>query len=44
MERLDKAADMIEADRRYLVSKTKKSFGGTERASCNRPWLLERLA
>jgi predicted AAA+ superfamily ATPase len=44
MERLDKAADMIEANRRYLVSKTKTSFGGTERASCNLPWLLERLA
>jgi predicted AAA+ superfamily ATPase len=43
MERLDRAADMIGATRRFLVSKTKRTTGGAERASCNLPWLLERL-
>ena len=43
MERLDKAADMIGATRRFLVSKTKRTSGDADRASCNLPWLLERL-
>jgi len=43
MERLDKAADMIGATRRILVSKAKRTTGGPNRASCNLPWLLERL-
>jgi predicted AAA+ superfamily ATPase len=43
MDRLDKAADMIGASRRYLVSKTKRTTGGVERASCNLRWLLEHL-
>lgn len=43
MERLDKAADMIGATRRFLVSKIKKTSGDADRASCNLPWLLERL-
>mgnify|MGYP001826192880 CR=1 FL=1 len=43
MERLDKAADMIGATRRFLVSKTKRTSGDPDRASCNLPWLLERL-
>jgi predicted AAA+ superfamily ATPase len=41
--RLDKTADMIGATRRILVSQTKRTVGGTERASCNLPWLLDRL-
>ena len=43
MGRLDKTADMIGATRRILVSQTKRTVGGTERASCNLPWLLDRL-
>jgi predicted AAA+ superfamily ATPase len=43
MERLDRAADMIGASRRYLVSKTRRTTGTVKRASCNLPWLLERL-
>jgi len=43
MERLDKTADMIGAKRRFLVSKTRRTTGGPKRASCNLPWLLDRL-
>ena len=43
MDRLDKAADMIGASRRILVSKTGRTTGGAERVSCNLGWLLERL-
>jgi predicted AAA+ superfamily ATPase len=43
MARLDKTADMIGASRRFLVSQTKRSTGGKERASCNLPGLIERL-
>ncbi len=43
MDQLGTTADMIEAARRYLVSKTKKTIGDETRASCNLPWLLERL-
>ena len=43
MERLDKTADMIGANRRFLVSKTQRTTGGPKRASCNLPWLLEQL-
>ena len=43
MDRLDKTADMIGATRRILVSQTTRTVGGTERASCNLPWLLNRL-
>jgi len=43
MERLDKTADMIGATRRFLISKTRRTSGDADRASCNLPWLLERL-
>jgi predicted AAA+ superfamily ATPase len=43
MTRLDKAADMIGASRRYLVTKTKRTTGGANRASCNLGWLLKQL-
>lgn len=43
MEQLDKSADMIGADRRYLVSQTNRSKGDSKRASCNLSWLLEQL-
>ena len=44
MKRLDTAADIISATRRILVSKTVKSTGNLERASCNLPWLLSLLS
>ena len=43
MSRLDKAADMIGASRRFLVSQTRASTGDDERASCNLPGFIERL-
>lgn len=43
MDRLEKAADMIGASRRILVSKTGRTTGGAERVSCNLGWLLKRL-
>jgi hypothetical protein len=44
MGRLDKAADMIGATRRFLVSQTRRPTGDDHRASCNLPTLLERLS
>ena len=41
MDRLNKAADLIGASRRFLVSKTSKTAGEGNRVSCNLPWLLE---
>jgi hypothetical protein len=43
MDRLDNTADMIGANRRFLVSKTKRTVGVADRASCNLSWLLDRL-
>lgn len=43
MNRLDKAADLINASRRFLVSRTSKRTGNANRVSCNLPSLLEEL-
>ena len=43
IDRLDKTADLIEAERRFLVSKTIEVAGDDQRASCDLPWLLSRL-
>ncbi|MCW8985376.1 MAG: DUF4143 domain-containing protein [Thermoanaerobaculales bacterium] len=43
MDRLEKAADMIGASRRILVSQTGRTTGGADRVSCNLGWLLKRL-
>lgn len=43
LARLDKVADMIDARRRFLVSKTTDDAGDERRASCNLPALLARL-
>ena len=43
MARLDKAADMIKASRRFLVSKTSRSSGHEHRVSCNLPTFLNHL-
>ncbi len=43
MARLDRAADMIGASRRYLVSKTRRATGDEVRASCDLDAMIERL-
>ncbi|MEW6357000.1 MAG: ATP-binding protein [Planctomycetota bacterium] len=43
MDRLDKAADLIGASRRFLVSKTSRTTGDGDRISCNLAWLLNTL-
>ncbi|HEU4580978.1 MAG TPA: ATP-binding protein [Polyangiaceae bacterium] len=42
--RLDKAADLVSADRRLLVSQVATSVQGERTASCNLPWLLEQAS
>ena len=43
MARLGKAADMIRASRRFLVSQTSRSSGDQRRVSCNLPTFLDHL-
>jgi uncharacterized protein len=43
MERLNRAADMVGANRRLLVSQVSTITEGKNGASCNLPWLLDRL-
>jgi predicted AAA+ superfamily ATPase len=43
MSRLDKAADLIGASRRFLISQVGRSSGNAERVSCNLPGFIERL-
>ena len=43
LARLNKTADWIQADRRVLVTQTPRSSGTGRQASCDLPWLLERL-
>jgi hypothetical protein len=43
MARLDKAADLIDARRRILVSQVPESTDSGQRVSCNLPWLIEHL-
>jgi hypothetical protein len=43
LQRLDRAADLIDADRRFLVSQTASPSGDERRASLDLPGLLERL-
>jgi len=44
MDRLQRAADLVGASRRFLVTRTTQPAGNHHRASCNLAWLLERLA
>jgi predicted AAA+ superfamily ATPase len=44
MKRLDKAADMISASRRFLISQTGRSSGEDDRISCNLPAFLKHLS
>lgn len=41
--RLDKVADLIGAQRRFLVSQTTRVIEGDRTVSCDLPWFLERL-
>jgi len=43
MNRLDKAADLVDASRRYLISQTPHPAGDERRASADLPWLLARI-
>jgi len=43
MEKLNRTSDLIRADRRFLVSQVSKPAGDDHRASCNLPWILERI-
>ena len=43
MERLNKVADSIAADRRILISRIKNSFTGEKTTVCNLRWFLEHL-
>ena len=43
MRRLDKAADIVGASRRFLVSQTRRSSGDARRVSCNLSSFLARL-
>ena len=43
MARLNKVADMIEAEKRILVSQVAQSTDSPSMLSCNLPWLIEHL-
>ena len=43
VDRLNRTADMIQATRRVLVTRTASPSGNDRVASCNLPWLLEQL-
>jgi uncharacterized protein len=43
MSRLNQAADMIAADRRFLISQTRQIVDEGSRVSCNLEWILETL-
>lgn len=43
MSRLNQAADMIAADRRFLISETRHIVDDGNRVSCNLEWILETL-
>jgi predicted AAA+ superfamily ATPase len=43
MQRLDKAADLIGASRRFLISQCRDAVGNDHRAACNLQWLIEHI-
>jgi hypothetical protein len=43
MARLDRAADLVGADHRTLLSQVRTPAGDARRASANLEWLLDRL-
>lgn len=44
LERLAKTADMIGAEERFIISRTKTTMAGRGRVSCSLPWFLKRIA
>ena len=44
VQRLNKVADLIGADRRFVLSQTRSPAGNEYRASCNLEWVLDRIA
>ena len=43
LARLNRTADLIQADKRILVSQTRESIAHAHQVSCNLPWLLSHL-
>jgi uncharacterized protein len=43
LSRLNRAADLIKAEKRFLVSRTTEIVSTGGQASCNLPWLLQQL-
>ena len=43
MARLQRAADLVGAGRRFLVSQAPRVVEGPQAVACNLPWLLARL-
>ncbi len=43
MQRLDKAADLIGASRRFLVSQSSDAVGDDHRGACNLDWLIKHI-
>ena len=43
MARLNRTADLVRTTRRFLVTRTARPAGDVRQASCDLPWLLERL-
>ena len=43
LERLEKTADMIQADKRILISRTEQCQSSETSVSCNLPYLLDRI-
>ena len=43
MQRLDKAADLIGASQRFLISQSSDAAGDNHRAACNLDWLIKHI-
>ena len=43
LARLNRAADLIEAEHRFLVSQVGETVAAGTRVSCNLPWLLGHI-
>jgi predicted AAA+ superfamily ATPase len=43
MERLNRAADLVQAEKRILVSQTRETAAAATQVSCNLPWLVQHL-
>ena len=43
LERINRGADLIGAEKRFLVSRVREPVIGRDRISCNLPWLLQHV-